>query len=166
MVYHALETEAVMRGLAKQLDEDIELWGLTGLLHDVDFPHTKETPEQHGVMALDIIGEHLPPDALHAIQAHNSEYTGAQPESKLDYALRAGESVTGLVHANALVRPGGMQGMKAKSLKKKMKDKAFAANVDRALIREHEKIGLDAGEFFLITIQAIDAIAADVGLEK
>lgn len=164
LLNHSLQTEAVMRGLAARFGEDAGLWGLAGLLHDVDFSHTKETPEKHGLMAMDILGDALPEEALHAVKAHNSEYTGCTPVSRLDFALRAGESVTGLVSANALVRPEGMAGMKPKSLKKKMKEKAFAANVDRERIREFEKIGLEDGEFFQIAIDAIAPIAAETGL--
>jgi predicted hydrolase (HD superfamily) len=88
------------------------------------------------------------------------------PQSAFDYALRCGETVTGLIHANALVRPEGMDGMKPKSLKKKMKEKAFAANINRDNIRECEKIGLDQGEFFQIAIDAIAPLAPEVGLVK
>jgi uncharacterized protein len=165
LLNHSLQSEAVMRGLAAHFNEDAELWGLTGLLHDVDFSHTKETPDNHGLMAMDILGDNLPEEALHAIKAHNSEYTNCTPESRLDYALRAAESVTGLVSANALVRPEGMSGMKPKSLKKKMKEKAFAANVDRDRIREFEKIEVEAGEFFQIAIDAISPIATETGLK-
>lgn len=163
---HSLQSEAVMRGLAQRLGQDEELWGLAGLLHDVDFAHTKETPEQHGLMAMDLIGDQLPVEALRAIRAHNEEYTGEKATETFDFALRAAESVTGLVSANALVRPGGMDGMKPKSLKKKMKEKAFAANVDRERIREFERLGLEAGEFFQIAIDSMTGVAEETGLAK
>ncbi len=163
---HSLASEAVMRGLAEHFNEDAELWGLVGLLHDVDFAHTKDTPEQHGLMAMDILGRRLPDQALHAIRAHNTEYTGVEPAGRLDFALRCAESVTGLVAANALVRPDGIRGMSAKSLKKKMKEKAFAANVNRDRIRECDKIGLELGAFFDIAVAAMSTEAATLGLEK
>ncbi|MBG0774955.1 MAG: HD domain-containing protein [Desulfovibrionaceae bacterium] len=166
LMHHSLQSEAVLRGLAAHLNQDVELWGLAGLLHDVDFAHTKQTPERHGLMAMDILGDALPAEALTAIRAHNSECTGEEPTTPLDFALRAGESVTGLVAANALVRPEGMDGMKPKSLKKKMKEKAFAANVSRERIREYEKLGLEAGDFFQIAIDAMAPIAAETGLAK
>jgi putative nucleotidyltransferase with HDIG domain len=147
MVRHALSSEAVMRALARRFGEDEELWGLTGLLHDVDFPHTKEAPERHGLMAEDILAGALPSEAVTAIKAHNGECTGVTPASRLDYALRAGETVTGMVAAAALVRPMGMEGMEAGSLNKKMKDKAFAAAVSRERIRECEKTGLSHDDF-------------------
>lgn len=158
MVRHALASEAVMRHLAARFGEDAEVWGLTGLLHDVDFPHTKDQPERHGLMAMDLLQGHLPREAVQAIAAHNSECTGVEPASRFDLALRAAETVTGLVSAAALMRPTGMEGMEAKSLKKKMKDKAFAANVNRERIKECEKIDLTLDDFFTLSIRAMSAL--------
>ena len=131
LIQHALASEAVMRALARHLGEDEEVWGLTGLLHDLDYPLTHEDPAKHGLVGAERIGDRLPEEALHAICAHNGEMTGVAPSSAFDYALRCGETVTGLVVTAALVRPTGMEGMQASSLKKKMKDKAFAASVNR-----------------------------------
>ncbi|MBW2527649.1 MAG: HDIG domain-containing protein [Deltaproteobacteria bacterium] len=164
LIHHALESEAIMRGLAERLGRDADLWGLTGLLHDLDYPKTKECPDRHGLDAIPALEGKLPEEALHAIQAHNGGRTGVPPETELDFALRCAETVTGLVVANALVRPGKMEGMKPKSLKKKMKEKAFAANVERDTIRECEKIGLELGEFFQISIDSVRSIAGRVGL--
>jgi len=166
LLYHALETEAVMRGLARYFNENEDLWGIVGLLHDIDYMKTKENPEKHGIVAVEeILKNKLPDEALHAIAAHNMEYTNVAPETKLDFALRCGETVTGIIRANALVRPQKMQGMKPKSVKKKMKDKSFAANVSRDRIRECEKIGLDLNEFLKIAIEEISKIAKEVELE-
>ncbi len=164
MLHHALQTEAIMRRLAVQLGEDAELWGLTGLLHDLDYPQTKDDPARHGLAAMALLTDQLPEPALHAIRAHNGERTGTAPDSRFDYALRCAETVTGLVAANARVRPTKMVGMKPKSLKKKMKEKAFAANVDRQTIKECEQLGLALGDFFSLAIEAISPIAAEVGL--
>lgn len=165
-LYHSLEAEAVLRGLAEKLGkpaDEVELWGLTGLLHDLDYPATKETPERHALEAAEFLADRLPPLALDAIRRHN-HLSGHAPETELDHALRCGETVTGLVAAAALVRPDKMHGMTPKSLKKKMKDKAFARNVDRDIIRECEKLGLDLAEFLQLSIAQIAAIADDVGL--
>ena len=123
LIQHALASEAVMRALARHLGEDEEVWGLTGLLHDLDYPLTHEDPAKHGLVGAERIGDRLPDEALHAIRAHNGEMTGVAPSSAFDYALRCGETVTGLVVTAALVRPTGMEGMQASSLKKKMKDR-------------------------------------------
>lgn len=164
-INHAIESEAVMRALAEKLGRDPELWGITGLLHDLDYATTKDNHARHGIEAAAMLTGKLPEEAVYAIQAHN-EMTGIEPISEFDYALRCAETVTGLIHTNALVRPTGMAGMKPKSLKKKMKDKAFAAAVNREVIRECEKIGLELGEFFQIAIAAITSVADEVGLAR
>lgn len=166
LMNHALETEAVLRGLALELDEDPDLWGLTGLLHDLDYAKTQDSPERHGLVAADELQGMLPGQALQAIRAHNGERNNTPPQSRLDFALRCGESVTGLVSASALVRPQGMQGMKAKSLKKKMKDKSFAAKVNRENIRECEHLGLDLTRFLDIAVSSMTPIAEQVGLSR
>ncbi len=154
LIHHALATEAIMRALARRLGQPEDIWGITGLLHDIDYPLTEGAPEKHGVMALEMVPE-LPCEARQAIRAHNGEMTGQMPSTDFDFALRCAESVTGLVQAAALVRPDGMEGMKAKSLRKKMKDKAFAASVSRDCIAECEKIGLELGDFLELSIEAM-----------
>jgi hypothetical protein len=164
MLNHAVQSEAIMRALAQRLGHDPELWGLAGLLHDLDFPQTKGVPEQHGLVAREELAGKLPEDALHAIVAHNEECTGVAAAGAFDYALRAAESTTGLVMTAALVRPTRMEGMEPKSLKKKMKDKSFAAAVSRDRIRECEKLGLTLDEFLAIAIAAMTPIAAETGI--
>ena len=165
LLAHGRQTEAVMRALAARLGQDPELWGLTGLLHDLDYPATAATPERHGLALRDHLpADALPAEALDAIAAHNDEYTGHAPATAFDFALRAAESVTGIISAAALVRPDKMQGMAAKSIKKKMKDKAFAANVRRANILECDKAGLPLDEFLPLAIAAIAEVAAETGL--
>lgn len=164
-VNHALESEAVLRALARKLDRDQDLWGITGLLHDLDYATTKEGVLRHGLDSADLLAEKLPAEALDAIRRHASEMNGSEaPETDFDFALRCGETVTGLVHTAALVRPTRMEGMKPKSLKKKMKDKAFAASVNRDTIRECEHLGLELGEFLQLSIDAVTEIAPEVGL--
>ena len=152
---HALASEAVLRALARHFGENEEIWGLAGLLHDVDYARTKDKPEDHGRLAVPILEGKLPADAVAAIQAHNSECTGLAPASRLDFALRAGETITGLITAAALMRPTGMEGREVKSVKKKLKDKAFAANVSRDRIRECERIDLPLDDFLGLAIKAM-----------
>ena len=163
ILQHSLASEAVMRGLARHFElgpETVELWGIAGLLHDVDYPRTKDDPARHGLLAEELLAGKLPEEAVYAIKAHNGEYTGAEPASRFDFALRCGETVTGLITAAALVRPDGLAGMEPKSLKKKMKDKAFAASVNREVIRECEKIGLELDDFLRIAIKAMSEMEA------
>ncbi len=164
MLAHARQTEVVMAALAERLGKDVSLWSVTGLLHDVDYPQTKNTPERHGLDAATMLEGKLPEEGVYAIKAHNAEMTGVAPASDLDFALRCGETVTGLVNAAALVRPTRMDGMNAKSLKKKLKDKSFAASVSRANIMECEKLGIDLGDFLVLAINAISPIAEEIGL--
>ncbi|GAU08193.1 HD domain-containing protein [Desulfoplanes formicivorans] len=163
LINHCLESEAVLKALAREKGQDEAVWGMAGLLHDLDYSMVADTPEQHGMVGADMLEGQLPDEALHAIRAHN-DMTGVEPETDLDFALRCGETVTGLIHTAALVRPTRMQGMKAKSLKKKMKDKAFAASVNRDVIRECDKIGLELGAFLTLAIGAVAEIAPQVGL--
>lgn len=166
LIQHALASEAVMRALARHLGQNEEVWGLTGLLHDLDYPLTAADPTKHGLVGAERIGDGLPEEALHAIRAHNGEMNGVEPASAFDYALRCGESVTGLVVTAALVRPTGMEGMQASSLKKKIKDKAFAASVNRDCIRQCSELGLELGDFLTLAIAAMSAVDEELGLKK
>lgn len=164
---HSRESEVVMRGLAKHFGENEEKWAITGLLHDLDWENTSDNFKQHGLQIVEIIkkeGFELPDDIIYAISAHNGEHTGIKRENKLDYALAAAESITGLIYAYALMRPEKLQGMKTSSLNKKFKDKSFAANVSRELIADIEKIGLEKSKFFEIAIQAMQSISSEIGL--
>ena len=162
LLRHALASEAVMGALARKLGEDENLWRLTGLLHDLDFPQTENTPELHGLEGARILADQLPEEALQAIKAHNSELNKVSPASKMDYALRCGETVTGLIQAAALMRPTGFEGMQVKSVKKKMKDKAFAANVNRDNIRQCEYCDLALDEFLELAVIAMTEIQEEL----
>lgn len=155
LLRHAAASEAVMQALARHFGEDEELWGLAGLLHDLDFPETEAAPDRHGLQTAEMLNTQLPDNALAAIRAHNGEMNGCPPATQFDYALRCGETVTGLIAAAALMRPTGYEGMQVKSIKKKMKDRAFAASVSRENIRECEKAGLALDDFLALAIQAM-----------
>ena len=166
-IEHGETVEQTMRYFAREFDpENEEFWGIVGLLHDLDYPLTHEDPAKHGLVGADRLGDRLPEEALHAIRAHNGEMTGVAPSSAFDYALRCGETVTGLVVTAALVRPTGMEGMEVKSIKKKMKDKAFAASVCRDNIRQCAEAGLELDAFLALSIEAMRANAAELGLSK
>lgn len=167
LLQHALASEAIMRALAQHFGEDEDVWSLTGLLHDLDYPATAENPARHGLATAEMLAGHLPQEALTAIRAHNAEMNGAAaPASRFDYALRCGETVTGLISAAALMRPTGMEGMEVKSIKKKMKDKAFAASVCRDNIRQCAEAGLELDAFLALSIEAMRANSAELGLSK
>ncbi len=166
LIKHSLSTEAVMRRLAERMGHDPEIWGLTGLMHDLDYTLTENKPERHGLESASMLQGELPPEAIRAIEAHAAEMNSSQPPSTdLEYALRCAETLTGLIMAAALVRPDRLSGMKSKSLKKKMKDKAFAASVNREIIGEYKYLGLEQTEFLTLGIEAMQGVAEDIGLD-
>jgi len=172
---HYLESEAVMRGLAEHFNEDVEYWGMLGLLHDIDWGVTKDKVETHLTKMPEILKEAgFDDEFINNILSHGYGFeelphlADKKRSRKIEHALSAGETVTGLVHAYALMRGKKMSDMEAKGLIKKYKDKAFAAKLDREVIKEIEKIGLSLEEFFNIAINSIKKIAktGGVGVNK
>jgi predicted hydrolase (HD superfamily) len=140
--HHMLAVEAAVRWYARKSGTDEVEWGLAGLLHDLDW---EKYPDEHPLRAVaELRGRGYPESVLHAILAHRSDFTGVEPETDLDRVLVACDELSGLVNAVALVRPTGIDDLTPKSVKKKMKDKAFAAGVDRDEIRRGaELLGMD-----------------------
>ncbi len=166
MIAHCLASEAVMRALAERLGEDREKWGLAGLLHDIDAEIVQNDPALHGMEAERILrDEGLDEELIEAVKLHNEEASHGQERSKkFHYALAAGETITGLIFATALVYPDKkLESVKPKSITKRMKEKAFAASVNRETIRECEKIGLSVDEFAAIALDAMKKIAPQLG---
>lgn len=160
---HMRAVEAAVRSYARRFGEDEEKWGLAGLLHDLDW---EKYPEQHPLKAVDALREMgYPEDVLHAILSHRSEFTGVEPTSLLDRTLVACDELTGLVNATALVRPNGIDDLKPKSVKKKMKDPAFAKGVDREEVRRGtELLGVELDEHIQNVIEAMQGIADQLGI--
>ena len=146
---HMYGVEACVRRYAREYydaDEEQEVrWGLAGLLHDLDW---EKHPEEHPLKAVEELRERdYPEDVIHAILAHRSDFTGVEPETDLDRVLVACDELSGLVVASCLVRPNGIDDIKPKSVKKKIKDKSFAAGVDREEVRRGiELLGVDRTE--------------------
>ena len=168
LLEHSRETEAIMRALARHFKEDEELWGISGLLHDLDLEQTANNLEKHGERACGILEEegYSIPEMFHAIRAHaeNLGFLGVKRESRMDYCLAAAESVTGLIVAYVLMRPDKrIEGANASSLTKKFKDKSFAAKVSRELINGIEKVGLQRNQFFEMSLDAMKGIASEMG---
>ncbi|EKD49464.1 MAG: hypothetical protein ACD_63C00136G0001, partial [uncultured bacterium] len=166
-ILHSRETEVIMRALARKLGEDEEFWGVVGLLHDLDWEKTQDNPSEHtNVTAKILKGKGFPPEGIRAIQTHNSEHAkGVERREKLDYAVACAESITGLIFASALVHPDKkLANVKAKSVKKKFKDRSFAAKVSREMIVECEKLGLGLEEFIELSLNAMREIDEEIGL--
>jgi len=166
LIKHCLASEAIMRALAGRFGEDPGRWGLAGLLHDLDFEQTKDSPSEHTVKTVEILAaEGVLPDILQAIREHNAEALGIACESRMGIALTAAETVTGLIVATALVQPDRrVTSVKVSSLRKRMKEKAFARNVSRERILECERVGLALDDFLTISVEAMQGVAAELGL--
>jgi uncharacterized protein len=166
MIGHCLASEAVMRGLARRLGRDEDMWGIAGLLHDIDVEITNADPLTHGRVAVGILEEHaVAAEIIEAIALHNEDATEIKRSKEFHHALAAGETITGLVIATTLVYPEKkLEVVKPKSVVKRMKEKAFAASVNRETIMECEKIGLPIDEFAAIAVDAMRGIHAELGL--
>ena len=166
MKSHCYASEAVMRALANKLGRDEEKWALAGLLHDIDAEKTDKDPQRHALEAEPILKQHgIDDDIIDAIKMHNEEATGKERETEFQHALAAGETITGLITATALVYPDKkVASVKPKSIKKRMKEKAFAASVNRDTISECEKIGIPLDEFIELSLNAMKEIDTKIGL--
>ncbi len=169
---HCIESEAIMRGLAERFGEDEEKWGIIGLLHDIDWELTKNDTSQHCVKSIEILKEAGATDFLietivsHGYgYEHNDGLKDKERTTKIQYALATAETLTGLIIASVLVQPDKkLVSVKLKSLKKKFKNKGFAANCDRDIILECEKIGLSLDEFLEISLKSLQEISSELGM--
>jgi putative nucleotidyltransferase with HDIG domain len=164
-IKHMLATEAIMRALAKRLGEDEEEWGLTGLLHDIDMELTEGDMSTHSKLGADLVREMGASEAMaHAILCHNEAH-GIPRESQLDKALFCADPLTGLIIAAALVRPDKkLASVEAKSVRKKFKEKSFAAGANREQIARCAELGIEFDDFIELGLKAMKGIAEDLGL--
>lgn len=162
---HATAVEAVMRHIAGLQGEDVEKWGIIGFLHDLDY---EKYPEQHCSMSNKIMQEAgWPEDYIHAVVSHGwGICSEVEPVELMEKYLFATDELTGLVTTTALVRPSkSVLDMKVKSVKKKWKDKRFAAGVDRSIIEKGaEMLGVDPTELIQLTIDGMKTAATELGL--
>jgi len=162
---HILAVEAIMRGMAKHLNEDVEAWGLVGLLHDIDYDKTENDPKNHGIVAEEILKGKVDEKIIHAIKSHNFENTGVMPETKLEKALIAADAISGLIVATALIIPSKkLKDVKLKSIKKKFKQKDFARRCSRERILVCEHVGIPKEKFFEIALETMQGISEELGL--
>ena len=166
MVRHCLASEAVMRALAVRLGADPEKWALAGLLHDIDVELTAGDSGRHTLEAERILAENdISAEIIEAIKMHNAPAHGKSRTDIFHRALAAGETITGLITAAAFVYPDKkLASVKASSVLKRMKDKRFAASVDRGVILECVHLGLPIEEFASLALDAMLRIAPELGL--
>ena len=168
LVRHMLAVEAAMRAYARKYGEDEELWGIVGLIHDFDYEQNPDlTVEGHPVTGAKILREKgWPEEIVRAVLSHASEYTGVPRETVMEEALYAVDDLTGLLVAVALVRPSkSIRDVKLKSVRKKWKDRAFAAAVNREEIEQATAdLEVDLNEHIQIVLDAMKEIAPELGL--
>ena len=164
LLKHMLAVEAAMRAYARKFGENEERWGITGLLHDMDY-EKHPTPAEHptiGVAELERRG--YPEDVRRAILSH-ADYLDVPRETPMEKTLYAVDELSGFVVACALVRPERLEGLKAKSVRKKMKQKSFAASVNREdITRGAEELGVDLNEHIEFVVAALRERADALGL--
>jgi len=162
---HSRATEAIMRDLAPRFGADADLWGITGLLHDLDLELIGDDEHRHARETVAILKQRFdyPQEGLDAILAHNGDVLGIPCESQFDHALTSAESITGMVFAMALILPSKrLADVKAKSVTKRIKEPRFAANVSRERIGHHDAIGIDRSTFCAIAVQSMKSIAEEL----
>ncbi|HOD01960.1 MAG: hypothetical protein BWY46_00320 [Firmicutes bacterium ADurb.Bin300] len=163
---HAMAVEAVMVHFARLNGEDEEVWGVTGLLHDLDY---EQYPQEHCRKSEEIMREHgVDEEYIRAMNCHGYGIcTDVKPESKMEKTLFTIDELTGLINALCLMRPSkSVLDLEVKSVKKKFKDKSFAAGVNREVIRDGcEMLGMEMDEVIRETIEGMKEKAADIGLK-
>jgi putative nucleotidyltransferase with HDIG domain len=162
---HLLGVEAAMRGYARRFGEDEELWAITGLVHDLDYERYPDLETGHPRYALRELTERgYPQDVIDAVAGH-AEFMGVPRETQMAKTLYAVDELSGFIAACALVRPTGIEGMKPKSVKKKLKTPSFAAAVDREEVRRGaEELGVDFDQHVASVIEAMVERADELGL--
>jgi len=160
---HMLATEAVMRKLAQRFGEDEGMWGLVGLLHDLDYDQTADDFPRHGILTAEILQEtDLPEEAIYAIKSHPGHFPR---KSRLDQALYAVDPITGLIVAAALMHPSKkLENVDLEFVQRRFKEKRFAAGADRDQIRSCQEFGLSLDDFISISLRAMQEISDSLGL--
>ena len=166
LIKHALAVEGVMRYMARKRNADEDKWGVVGLIHDLDY---EQFPDQHCKKTEEILrANDWPEEYIRAVVSHGwGICSDVKPETEMEKVLYAIDELTGLVVTTALVRPSkSVMDLKTKSVKKKWKDKRFAAGVDRSIIENGaEMLGVEIPELITDTIAGMQAVADEIGLK-
>jgi len=162
---HMLAVEACMRAYARKFGEDENKWGITGLLHDFDY-EKYPTPAEHPFVGNKILEERGYPEEMRRAILSHADYSGVKRESRMEKTLYACDEIAGFITASALVKPNkSLAEVEAKSVRKKMKDKAFARSVNRDdIINGAADLGVDLEEHIAFCIEAMKGIAGELGL--
>jgi len=165
LVKHCLAVEGVMRRLAEYFDKDVEKWGLTGLLHDIDYEQTSDDPEQHSIVGAEMLEEMgLDDDIVYAVKVHNYEH-GLERESLMDKALYASDPLTGLIVASALIHPEkSLDAVDTEFVMNRYSESSFAKGADRDVIASCKEIDLNLEEFTGLALEGMQSISDELGL--
>lgn len=165
LIKHSLAVEAIMRDLAALLRDDVEMWGLAGLLHDIDYDKTAGDPARHSLLGAEIL-ENLGIDEeiVYAVKAHN-DYHGIERKRKLDKALYCTDPVSGLITAAALILPSKkLEDVSVEFVLRKMNVKSFAKGANRDQIKTCGELGMTMEEFIEVSLNAMKKISGELGL--
>ena len=165
LINHSIAVERIMEALAERLGEDVALWSLAGLLHDIDYDQTAKEPEQHSRIGADMLAARgLPEPLVYAVLVHN-EVHGQPRLSALDHALYAADPLSGLIVAGALIHPDKrLAPLYPEFILKRFAEKSFARGANREQIATCSELGLDLEEFISIGLLAMQKHAAEIGL--
>lgn len=165
LIRHMLAVEAAVRAYARKFGQDEEKWGQVGLLHDFDYERWPDPPD-HPLKGAEILAQRgYPADVIYAIKSHADYLPDCPRLSQLDKTLYACDELCGFITACAMVRPSKLEGMKAKSVRKKMKHASFAASVSRQdIVNGAEDLGVELNDHIDFCIAAMQTIAEDLGL--
>jgi len=165
LLKHSLSVEAIMKGIAKFIEEDIDLWSRVGLLHDLDYEYTQGHPEKHANISADILAGLIPEKGINAIKAHNYLHTDYIPTTSIDKSLLAADAVSGLIIATALVMPSKkINDVRIETLLNKYNDKSFAKGCNRNKINLCLDIGIDLNDFLSLSLNALIEISKELEL--
>jgi len=163
LVKHSLAVEACMRAVASRLNQDVEKWGLAGILHDLDYEITEKSPELHTTETVKILNElKIDPDIIHAVQAHAGQVSC---QSDMDWAIFSIDPLTGLIIAATLMHPSKkLKEVDLGFIERRYKEKSFARGARREDIEQCKNIGLELDDFISICLEAMQGIDSDLGL--
>ncbi len=165
LIKHCIATAAVMREIARYLGEDEKKWEVIGILHDIDYEIVGEDMSKHGLKGAEILrNEGVDEEIIEVVKTHNHTIFGSY-EKPVEIALQSADSVSGLIIAAALVKKGRLSDVTPKTVKKKFKDKTFAAGCDRNRIREIEKLNIDLPKLYELGIRGLLDVKEELGLE-
>lgn len=165
LIKHSLAVEAIMRELAVYFKDDIEQWGLAGLLHDIDYDRTADDPSRHSILGAEMLEElGVDEGVIYAVKAHNS-YHGIERRRRIDKALYCADPVSGLITAGALILPSKkLEGITVDFFVKRFYEKSFARGANRDQIKSCEELGLSLEQFIEIALNAMKGISKELGL--